>query len=669
MRDNGGQEDGLEHSRDKQALGSVSENDIRDTLPDELARDLAAVTFPAGTVLSGRFEIVSSEGFGGTGAVYRVQDRLLNNRICALKALYPSLVNKDDDRDRFTELARSLISLRHERIASVFDIGEDTDKALLFLVSELLDGRDLASYLDDHGQQLHYCAARSIILRASEGLAYAHTKGLVHWGLQPRNIFLLGDGSVKILDFGITGLLSPARLTLTGMSLGTHYYMAPEQLMARHGDVRTDIFSTGVVFYRMMTGRMPVAGFQLPGDLCKSCPGEVNDIISKCLSQKYENRYSDIGLFIDAVAGCTDRSAGIQRSDDTVVLSSLQGEEDKAAEDEKDTGQNVSRVLFPALIFVLIMALGVYIERSFRGATSDLAPAEERSVDSGPAGPARDKAVRRDGEHDVTAEAVERRAVPVPDPGPPVSLREETIRENAETAVTTEVAAPEAGDVTALKIDSLLSRARALFQRQQFTSPPGDNVYDIVQKIFLEQPANPRALQMVQEMRDWYIDRGDAAFRADDFFIAATYYEKARYVDPDYLPAASKLRETNTKLSDSSYQRPAQPAERSLPPSSERIVILLKKAKSHMRELRLTSPVGRNAHSALREILALDPENREALRMAGEIRDRYLRWGNEAFNKANYLIAATYYEKALYVDPVSREARRKIERVNALLPR
>ena len=197
------------------------------------------------------------------GEVYRATDAVLHRDV-ALKILPTTLINDESRLLRFEQEARATAALHHPNIVTIHDFG--TSDSIPYLVTELLEGESLADVLGRGSVPLRRSLAWAAqILR---GVAAAHARGIVHRDLKPANIFILADGTLKILDFGLAKVAhamgSPhdaptTRLSEDGMVFGTIGYMSPEQLRGESADVRSDIFSFGVVMYEMLTGRTPFA--------------------------------------------------------------------------------------------------------------------------------------------------------------------------------------------------------------------------------------------------------------------------------------------------------------------------------------------------------------------------------------------------------------------------
>ena len=265
------------------------------------------------------YEITALLGKGGMGEVYRAIDTKLGREV-ALKLLPSELADDAERLARFRREARTLASLHHARIASLFGI-EEVDGATI-LVMELVEGQDLAERLDTGGA-LPVEDVVSVAIQIAEGLEFAHDNGVMHRDLKPANVKITDQGEVKLLDFGLaraftgeptdesTLLNTPtitAALTQAGVILGTAAYMSPEQAKGRSVDRRADIWSYGVIIYELLVGRRLFRG-ETPSEtmaevmkteiawenLPSATPETLRRLLKRCLDRNPVTRLRDIG--------------------------------------------------------------------------------------------------------------------------------------------------------------------------------------------------------------------------------------------------------------------------------------------------------------------------------------------------------------------------------------
>lgn len=204
----------------------------------------------------GPYRLLEHIGGGGMGVVYRAEDTRLQ-RIVALKLLPPELTRDPIAKARFFQEARTASALDHPNICSIYEIGETADLQL-YLVMPCYDGETLRERIDRGA--LPIGEALDIASQVAQGLAKAHRSGIIHRDIKPGNLMITADGLMKILDFGIAKLAGRAGLTRTGSVVGTPAYMSPEQMNGDDVDVRTDLWSLGIVLYEMVTGQRPFRG-------------------------------------------------------------------------------------------------------------------------------------------------------------------------------------------------------------------------------------------------------------------------------------------------------------------------------------------------------------------------------------------------------------------------
>jgi serine/threonine protein kinase len=280
-------------------------------------RFLAAPQGPDELGRLGTYRIFRVLGEGGMGLVFHAEDRQLGRPV-ALKVMKPDLAAEPVARQRFLQEARAAAALRHDHIVIIYQVGED--RGVPFLAMELLPGESLEARLK-HLCRLPLTDTLRIGREIAEGLAVAHHHGIIHRDIKPANVWLDAGagGRVKILDFGLARPGVPAggqHLTHSGVILGTPAYMAPEQARARPVDGRADLFSLGVVLYRLCTGDLPFRGKDSVGTLLAlvtqeprpphvlqpATPRALSDLIVKLLAKDPADRFPSAQTVVEKLA-------------------------------------------------------------------------------------------------------------------------------------------------------------------------------------------------------------------------------------------------------------------------------------------------------------------------------------------------------------------------------
>src|SRR5436190_7540155 len=196
----------------------------------------------------GRYQVIEQLGEGGMGVLFLARDPRLD-RTVAIKVLSAS---DQELRERFGREARSAAALKHQHIVTIYDVGEDGERP--FIAMEYVDGETVAELIRRR-PALDVTGRLDLMLQLCEGLAYAHRAGIIHRDIKPANIMIAGDGTLKILDFGLARILNDTNsgLTRVGAVLGTPHYMSPEQVEGGAIDARSDIFAVGLVLYELLT--------------------------------------------------------------------------------------------------------------------------------------------------------------------------------------------------------------------------------------------------------------------------------------------------------------------------------------------------------------------------------------------------------------------------------
>lgn len=251
------------------------------------------------------FEIKEMIGLGGMASLYKAVQTSLD-RVVAIKELYAHLAQDQEFIRRFEREAKSAASLKHENIVDVIDFGLEGDS--YFIAMEFVDGLTLKDLMVE-AKVVPLSITVTIISEFLKGLDHAHSKSIVHRDIKPANIMINREGVVKIADFGLAQSGNLPTMTVTGALIGTPAYMSPEQAAGRKIDQRSDIFSTGVMFYEMITGVKPFGGENYSSIITKiltetpppiqnfvsNLQPEIEEILSRTLEKDVDRRYMTAG--------------------------------------------------------------------------------------------------------------------------------------------------------------------------------------------------------------------------------------------------------------------------------------------------------------------------------------------------------------------------------------
>lgn len=348
-----------------------------------------------GTVIDGRYRVISVRGVGGMAVVLKAEDTHMH-RTVALKLLSEEYSSDDEVMRRFVNESKAVALLDHEHIVSIYDVAFDQKHN--YIVMEYLDGLTLKEHMMKRGK-LSMEEALGFMKQILTALDHAHSKGVIHRDIKPQNIMLLNDNQVKVADFGIAKTPDSKAIATSEKAMGTVHYISPEQAAGNPTGVYSDIYSVGVMLYEMVTGRLPfeadtplaVAMMQLnnqatpPRKIDPSIPKGLEQIILKSMAKKPADRFKSAKSMLRAIEIIMDRPNAVFE-DRPHAVKNLNSDDDAAKPEkrgifrklfEKDSGAQSKppRTLFPVILgvfsaFVLVAAIaGISLLLSFFNGT------------------------------------------------------------------------------------------------------------------------------------------------------------------------------------------------------------------------------------------------------------------------------------------------------------
>src|SRR5579864_375279 len=315
--------------------------------------------FQTGDVLGGRYEIIELLGEGGMGAVYKALDRELDRPV-ALKLIRPELASNPSMLARFKQELLLSRQVTHKNVIRIYDLGDA--EGVKYITMEFVQGRDLRSLIQEK-KKFSPEEAVEIMQQVCQALQAAHAVGVIHRDLKPQNIMREDTSRILVMDFGLARTMEGDGMTQTGALVGTMEYMSPEQALGKELDQRSDIFTTGLILYEMLTGKMPFKADTALASLIRrtqeraipvsdhdeTIPGALSGIVSKCLERDPALRYQG--------------AAEVLRD-----LDSWQGKRAAATlgfhADVKPWGQTIPWPMIMGLVTVVVLAIVGY---AFRG--------------------------------------------------------------------------------------------------------------------------------------------------------------------------------------------------------------------------------------------------------------------------------------------------------------
>jgi serine/threonine protein kinase/tetratricopeptide (TPR) repeat protein len=334
-----------------------------------------------GSTFAGKYQIIEEIGKGGMGRVYKAQDTEIREKV-ALKLIKPEIVADEKTVERFRNELKFTRKIRHKNVCQMYDLNKEEET--YYITMEYVSGDDLKSLIRKMGH-LSTGQAITIANQICDGLEEAHNVGVVHRDLKPSNIMIDRDGNARIMDFGIARSLKEKGITGAGVMIGTPEYMSPEQVEGKDVDQRSDIYSLGVILYEMVAGRVPFEGDtpftvgvkhksespQDPREFNTQIPENLSNIILKCLEKDKDARNqnaAEVRSELEKIA------QGIPTTERTVPKRT------PITSKEITVQFSLKKALIPALVFAVIVVIGIIIWNLFLKRTGTPLPSGKPSL-------------------------------------------------------------------------------------------------------------------------------------------------------------------------------------------------------------------------------------------------------------------------------------------------
>ncbi len=345
-----------------------------------------------GKRIDGRYEIQEIIGVGGMAVVYKARDNQ-ENRTVAVKILKEEFTSNEEFLRRFKNESKAIAMLSHPNIVNVYDVS--FGDLIQYIVMEYIDGITLKEFIERQGS-LRWNDAVHFTVQILKGLQHAHDKGIVHRDVKPQNIMVLGDGTIKVTDFGIARFARSDQRTITDKAIGSVHYISPEQARGEKTDEKADVYSVGVMLYEMLTGKLPFQADsavsvaimqlqrdpQLPSEINSSIPLGLEQITMHAMQKTVERRYQSAAeMLCDLVSFRKDPALTFEYSyfvDDSptryvgdipvVAPTDIADNEEEDSEEEKKEKSFMIPVLAgvaTTLVIVLIVLAIIFLPKLF----------------------------------------------------------------------------------------------------------------------------------------------------------------------------------------------------------------------------------------------------------------------------------------------------------------
>lgn len=317
----------------------------------------------------GDYEIIGTLGEGGMGKVFKVKN-VISDRIEAMKVLHPQLGEHPEAMTRFLREIRLQAGLEHPHIAALRTAV--THGQQLLMIMEFVEGETLSGLMKSRGGKVPPAEAAQYIAQVLEALGYAHSRNIVHRDVKPANIILAPGGQAKLMDFGVAKLVEDHQLTATGATLGSLFYMSPEQIRGEQIDGRSDLYSVGITLYELVTGKRPFDAetqFSImrahleqqplpPLQVDPSLPAQLNEIILMSLKKDAGERFQTADAFRNALTSLYPQvAAKVSTAAASAPTAPMNSVAPQAKQPAAAGGRRAVYLVLGSLITILVLAI------------------------------------------------------------------------------------------------------------------------------------------------------------------------------------------------------------------------------------------------------------------------------------------------------------------------
>ena len=329
----------------------------------------------------GKYKIVEKLGQGAMGEVFRAHDPILKRDV-AIKIVAGKLSADKVARERFLREAQSASQLTHSNIVTVYDYGEEQGTA--FMVMELLGGHDLREVIEKRLIK-GFDEKLAIMEQVLDGLAFAHSRGVVHRDIKPGNVHVLPNGQAKLMDFGLARQAQDG--ATTGVIMGTPFYISPEQAQGESATARSDVFAAGAMFYELLSGKRPFGGQTIPAvlyavtqvepeplaRLVVGIPEGVATLVARALSKAPQARYADGGEMLKALLQARRGEEGVEDAHPVQELGPPLSSLDETPPDMRDALADIALYLADRVPPLMVAgAVATFVEAPEEGAAAEI---------------------------------------------------------------------------------------------------------------------------------------------------------------------------------------------------------------------------------------------------------------------------------------------------------